>query len=467
MKLRRRADPIGMGTVNYWHVVAPSRPSRASELPSAVDVAIVGGGFTGLWTALQLQRREPGLSVVVLEARAVGHGASGRNAGYLTSWFHHSPQGLLALGRDVARGIHHAAVGSVQEVLDAIREFGIDCDLQGGPVLWTGSSASGARKIARDLAAIAELDSPTYREVSPEDLRKRIGSPVLEAGYEDTVAALANPAKLVRGLADALVARGLVLCEQTPVLAVEPGPDAVSVRTTRGTVKADRVVLARNAWAAEEEPFRRRVLPLFVYDVYTEPLSDDDWAAVGWEGREGILDRRFFLINIRPTVDGRIMFGGVDGRQPFAGRVSPRLDRVDTVFASLQDSFHRFFPMLRHLRMQFGHGGPLAMTPSLLPQVGSLEGGRILYSHGYCGHGVTQSNLCASIVVDLLVGVDTERSQFPFVGALPTPYPPEPLRYLGGKATLAEGRWLDQAGDAGRNVKDEPVLLRVANRLFS
>ena len=102
-----------------------------------------------------------------------------------------------------------------------------------------------------------------------------------------------------------------------------------------------------------------------------------------------------------------------------------------------------------------------------MPQVGTLDGGRVLYSHGYCGHGVTQSNLCAGIVVDLLVGADTERSRFPFVGALPQAYPPEPLRYLGGKATLAEGRWLDRAGDAGRSVKDEPVLLRLANRILS
>jgi glycine/D-amino acid oxidase-like deaminating enzyme len=464
---RGASDPIGFGTVPYWHVAAPTRPSRSHDLPARVDVAIVGGGFTGLWTALELQRREPSRSVVVIEAQSVGYGASGRNAGYLTSWFHHSPHALLALGRDVGRSIHHAAVDSVRSVLSTIDELDIDCDRQGGPVLWTGSNASGARKIARDLAAIAELESPTYREVSAADLRKRISSPVLEAGYEDTVAALANPAKLVRGLADRLVERGLVLCEQTSVQSIEARSDAVHVRTTRGTVRAEHVVMARNAWAAQEEPFRRRVLPLYVYDVYTEPLSKEDWAAVGWSGREGVLDRRFFLINYRPTVDGRIMFGGVDGRQPFAGRIAPHRDRVDGVFASLRASFDRFFPMLRHLRMQFGHGGPIAMTPSLMPQVGALDGGRVLYSHGYCGHGVTQSNLCAGIVVDLLLGADTERSRFPFVGPLPPAYPPEPLRYLGGKATLAEGRWIDRAGDAGRSVKDEPVLLRLANRLLS
>ena len=231
---RRRQDmnsvtapiPLGMGLVNYWHVVGPfiSRAGRASELPSAVDVAIVGGGFTGLWTALQLQRREPGLSVVVLEARAVGHGASGREANYLTSWFHHSPQGLLALGRDVARGIHHAAVGSVQEVLDVIREFGTDSDLQGGPVL---------------LERIERVGRPEDRPGSGR--HRRAGQPDVPGGLTRGPAQahrVAGPGSRVRGHGGhagqsgqagvrgwptrSFTAGGLVLCEQTPVLTVGP-----------------------------------------------------------------------------------------------------------------------------------------------------------------------------------------------------------------------------------------------------
>ena len=464
---RGAADPIGFGTVPYWHVVAPTRPSRSHDLPARVDVAIVGGGLTGLWTALELQRREPSRSVVVIEAQSVGYGASGRNAGYLTSWFHHSPHALLALGRDVGRSIHHAAVDSVRSVLSTIDELAIDCDRQDGPVLWTGSNASGARKIARDLEAIAELESPTYREVTAEDLRKRIHSPVLEAGYEDTVAALANPAKLVRGLADRLVERGLVLCEQTSVQAIEPRSGAVDVRTTRGTVRAEHVVLARNAWAAQEDPFRRRVLPLYVYDVYTEPLSEEDWAAVGWSGREGVLDRRFFLINYRRTPDGRLMFGGVDGRQPFGGRIQPDLDRVGDVFGAQRAALTRVFPSLADVRITFGHGGPIAMTPSLLPQVGLLCGGRVGYSHGYCGHGVAQSHLCTGILVDLLLGERTERSRYPFVDPTDRRYPREPLRWIGGRVTRAEGLWFDAAGDAGRSTADEPRLLRAVGRLLS
>jgi glycine/D-amino acid oxidase-like deaminating enzyme len=467
MKLATTQPAVGFGTVPYWHVTAPPRPTRMSEVPGMVDVAIIGAGFTGLWTALELRRREPTMSIAVFESQQVGYGASGRNAGYLTSWMHHSPQALLKLGRDTARAIHHAAVASVKDVLSTIRELELDCDLQDVPVLWTSSSSVGDRRIARDLAAIEELDSPTYRALSPEQLRRRVNTPVLSSGYEDSVAALVNPAKLVRSLADALVGGGLLLCEHTPVLEIDTIGNRLRLRTPTASVTASHAVLATNAWAASAEPFSRRVLPFYVYDIYTEPLSDADWERLGWAGREGVLDRRFFLINYRPTVDARVMFGGVDGRQPFGGHINPRMDRSVRVFAELRESFLRFFPYLSHVKMQFGHGGPIAMTPSLLPQVGTLDSGRILYSHGYCGHGVTQSNLCAGIVADLLLGKETERAAFPFVNTLPAKYPPEPLRSLGGLATLAEGRWFDRAGDEGRSTASEPTLLRTVTRLLN
>ena len=451
----------------YWAVTAQEAPIGVRDVPEAVDVAIVGGGFTGLWTALQLMRRQPGRRVALFEAQSVGFGASGRNAGYLMSWMHHSPQALLTLGVDTARSIHRAAVDSVREVITTIGEFGIDCDLMEVPVLWTSSNAASDRRISRDLEAIAQLDSPTYRQLTQSDLRSRVNCPVLSSGYEDRIAALVNPAKLVRGLACQLVERGLTLLEHTPVTRICESPGSVDVETPRGAVKAQHVVLARNAWASWHEPFRRRLSPYLAYDVYTEPLSEDDWKTVGWDGCEGMLDRRFFLINYRRTADGRIMFGGVDGRMPFGARISPNRDRDVAIFAELRAAFDRMFPALQHVKMQFGHGGPVAMTPSLLPQVGALDGGRVLYSHGYCGHGVAQSNLCATILADLMDGEHTERSQFPFVGALPRRYPPEPVRYLGALATRAEGRWFDRAGDEGHDSNSEPFLLRAVTKVLN
>ena len=461
------AASVGFGTVPFWHVSAPPRGVRRPVEPGETyDVAIVGGGFTGLWTAKHLLDRADGARIAIFEAHDIGYGASGRNAGVLTNWMGHSPGSLLKLGADVGRAIHRDAVQSVRDVVDYITTNAIECDLDEVSLLYVSSNAANDRRIRRDLDAAAAIGDEVYKELSGEELRRRIASPRLSSGFEDTVAATENPAKLVRGLADHLVARGVDLFELAPVSAIEVD-DRVTLNTAAGPVYAERVVLARNAWAAGDEPFRRRLLPFYVYDVITEPLSDAQWERLGWDGREPVNDRRFFLINYRRTPDGRLMFGGVDGRQPFGGRIQPDLDRVGDVFGAQRAALTRVFPSLADVRITFGHGGPIAMTPSLLPQVGLLCGGRVGYSHGYCGHGVAESHLCTGILVDLLLGERTERSRYPFVDPTDRRYPREPLRWIGGRVTRAEGLWFDAAGDAGRSTAEEPRLLKAVGRLLS
>ena len=451
----------------FWHVSAPRRRAARPVEPGAVyDIAIVGGGFTGLWTAKHLLERAPDARVAIFEAHDIGFGASGRNAGVLTNWMGHSPSALVKLGVPVGRAIHQDAVQAVRDVIDYIRRNEIDCDLDEVSLLYVASNAANDRRIRRDLEAAATLGADVYKELTGDELRRRIASPRMSSGFEDTVAATENPAKLVRGLADHLVAKGVQLFEMAPVLSIDVGQQ-VTLTTPAGPVHAERVVLARNAWGAADDPFRRRVLPFYVYDVITEPLTDDQWAELGWDGREPVNDRRFFLINYRRTPDGRVMFGGVDGRQPFGGRISPRLDRVGDIFAAQREVLTRVFPSLADVRITFGHGGPIAMTPSLFPQVGLLEGGRVGYSHGYCGHGVAQSHLCTGILVDLLLGESTERSRYPFVAASDRRYPVEPLRWIGGRVTRAEGLWYDAAGDEGRSTREEPRLLKAVGRLLT
>jgi glycine/D-amino acid oxidase-like deaminating enzyme len=437
------------------------------EAGSTYDVVVVGGGFTGLWTAKHLLERSAPISVAVLEADDIGSGASGRNAGILSNWMGHSPGSLVKLGTDTGAAIHQTAVQSVRDVIETVKERGLDCDLHEVSLLYVSSNAAGDRRIRRDLEAAKDLGSDIYQELTGDEVRARVDSPRLSSGYEDTVSATENPTKLVRALADDLVTRGLNLFERVQVLGVEVGTKRITVTTRDGPVFAEKVVLARNAWSAGAPPFRRSVLPFYVYDVITEPLSSAQWDELGWEGREPVNDRRFFLINYRRTPDDRLMFGGVDGRQPFGARVRPHMDRMAGVFSAQREALSRVFPSLSDVRIAFGHGGPIAMTPSLFPQVGLIGGGRVGYSHGYCGHGVAQSHFCTAILVDLLLGERTERSRFPFVNAPGRRYPPEPLRWLGGLATRAEGLWYDRAGDEGRPTSEEPKLLRLVSKLLS
>jgi glycine/D-amino acid oxidase-like deaminating enzyme len=464
----KRSARVGFGTVPYWHLSAPKRGLRRPlEAGARFDIVIIGGGFTGLWTAKHLLERAAPISVAVLEANDVASGASGRNAGILTNWMGHSPGSLINFGGDFAPAIHQAAVQSVRDVISIIRDRNLECDLDEVSLLYVSSNSAGDRRIRRDIEASQAMGSDIYKELSGEDLRSRINNPRLSSGYEDTVSATENPAKLVRALADDLVGRGLTLFERTQATRVSVGPKKITIMTQDGPLFADRVVLARNAWSATAPPFKRRLLPFYVYDLITEPLTDEQWATLGWVGREPVNDRRFFLINYRRTPDNRLMFGGVDGRQPFGAQIHPRLDRSVQIFKAQREALGHVFPSLSDVRISFGHGGPIAMTPTLFPQVGLLEDGRIGYSHGYCGHGVAQSHFCTAILVDLLLGEDSERSHFPFVNTLGRRYPREPLRWIGGQATRAEGLWYDRAGDEGRPTSEEPKLLRVVNKVLS
>jgi glycine/D-amino acid oxidase-like deaminating enzyme len=363
--------------------------------------------------------------------------------------------------------MHLAAEGSVREVIGFIKDAAIDCDLREVPMLIVSTNPTCDRRVRRDLAAAEKMGLTCYSALSRSELRERVNSPLLSSGYEDHVSGLVNPLKLVRGLADHLVSRGLSLFEHTPVRSLDTRSRPLALRTPTGTVSADRVLLARNAWSAQHRPFRRMVTPFYVYQAVTEPLSEADWRSVGWRGGEGVLDRRYFLIDFRPTADGRILFGGRDARQPYAARISASLDRSPAVLRLLRESFEQTFPQLRGLKFESFYGGPIAMTPNLLPQVGTLGDGRLAYSHGYCGHGMAQSNFCARIAVDLLMDRQNEDVSLPFVNRSLRGYPPEPLRWLGGWAARAEGRWNDDAAQLGRVSRDEPRLLKLANKLFA
>lgn len=433
---------------------------------STFDVAIVGAGFTGLWSAWHVLQSHPDLSVLVIEANQIGSGASSRNAGYLVPHFSASYTELeRSLDLSAASALAQAGMANLREVIALIKRLNIECDMVDADIVTVSTHPGFDRRIERDLKAAARMGIE-LTALTREDLRGRVASPVLTKGYT-TPGATVNPRKLVLGLAKVLAGRGVAFIEGTRVHDTVRNGESMSLRTSRGTVRAKRVLLAENAWAHQDRHFRRQVLPVYTYQAVTRPLTAEELRQLEWSGRSAFSDRRSILINFRLTADDRILFGGRDIVQFFAGRFSFKLDSNPRILALMRESFEYVFPHLGHVPFEVMWGGPIALTPDHLPKVGLCEDGFVAYAHGCGGHGVTQSHLWAGAAVDLMFGVATDRVRLPFTANLSSRFPLEPARFIGGTATLRQLRWYDDNIQAGRKGDREPPLMALANKIFS
>ena len=464
---RRRLARYGSNI--YWLETAPPRPpARRLEGRARYDVVIVGGGFTGLWTAYHLLSEEPGLRVALLEREEIGYGASGRNGGFSMTLLDMSLHHLVRNnGVEAARAVHEAAAKAVQLMADTVRREGIECELDYGGLLTVATNEAQERKIARDLAAAESIGAADIRPLTGEEVRARVNSPTYRMGFEEDHCAVLHPAKLVRGLADVAERRGLDIFEFVEVRALVPAAGGVRVVTEQGDVEAGQVVLALSAWAAHSSEFERDLAPVYTYVILTEPIPDELWKEVGWEGRQGIEDKRVHIHFTRRTRDGRILWGGRENIQTYGGDIGPHHDADDRVFHLLRGTFARTFPQLARVRFTHAWGGPVDITPTFMPVFGSTAGGRIHYGHGYCGHGVGPSHLGGQILTDLALRRWTERTELCFVNAPRGRWPREPARFIGGYLTRRESLWFDEAQEVGKGRHDEPRLLQLATKLFA
>lgn len=455
------------GSRIHWLETAPHTPSPPLEGGTRCDVAIVGGGFTGLWTAYELKIAAPALDVVVLEAAEIGHGASGRNGGFAMTLLDMSLAHLVDNhGAERARAAHEAVAGSVDAIGRVCAERGIDCDYVKGGLMVVATNEAQEVRVARDLEAASKLGLAGFEALTGAQCQQRVRSPTYRVGYHEEACAVVHPGKLVRGLARVLRDMGVRIYEGTPVTGTDRVCKAVALRTAGGQVEAEQAVFATNAWAAGIEPFRRKVVPLYTYVLLTEPLTDAQWADVGWQGREGIEDKRNYVHYYRVTGDGRILWGGGDGVIYSDVGIDPSRDRSVEVRASLERTFRATFPQLADLPIAAHWGGPVGITVPFLPYVGTLEDGRVHYGHGYNGHGVAPSHTAGCVLADRVLGRDRGFGPLPFVDTKEPAFPPKALTYLGA----ALSRWSllrqDRAMDAGTGGGDmDPWLLRVLKKL--
>ena len=411
-------------------------PQRAGlDEDSTADVAIVGAGFTGLWTAYYLLRADPSLRVVVLESQTAGFGASGRNGGWCSALFPTSLDKVAAASsRAGAVELVRAMHSTVDEVGEVAGAEGIDAGFRKGGTIVL---ARTPLQLKRAEAEIEHWRSWGFDESDQQLLgagaaRELLGaSDVMGATYTPHCAAL-HPGRLVRGLALAVERHGGVIYEGTRVLALEPG----LVKTTRGDVRARHVVRATEAYTAQLAGYRRDITPMYSSMLATEPLPQQVWDEIGLRRSETFADHRTLVIYGQRTVDDRFAFGGRGAPYHFGSRIEPAFDRDPQVFSTLWSVLTDLFPVIADRAVTHTWGGPLGVPRDFFPSVGLDPATGVGWAGGYVGDGVASTNLAGRTLADLIRGERTDITTLPWVGHRSRRWEPEPLRWLGTTAGL-------------------------------
>ncbi len=421
--------------LSLWHDRFPDSWDTRSPLPhdTAVDVAIVGAGYTGLWTAYYLSLHDPTLRIAVVEREVAGFGASGRNGGWCSALF---PTSWHRMARDATRAsvadMQAALEGSVDEVGRVAGAEGIDCGFtKGGSVALARNTAQLARADAQVREARAWGFGPeTLDLLSAEEALGRVHATRVLGAVTTSHCAALDPTRLVRGLALAVERRGVRVYEQTAALEVGPG----RVVTTHGTVTAEIVLPATEGYTAQLPGRRRELAPVYSLMLATEPLPDDVWDRIGLSGRPTFSDERHLTIYGQRTSDGRIAFGGRGAPYHFGSRVHPSYDRVPAVHDGLRDILVDLFPVLRDAAVTHRWGGNLGVPRDWYPSVGLDRATGMAWAGGYVGDGVATSNLAGRTVADLVLGRESGLTRLPWVRRRTRRWEPEPLRWLGVNA---------------------------------
>jgi len=457
-----------LGSTILWHeTLGPRRPRPPLTGTRTADVVIVGGGYTGLWSALHLKESAPDLDVVVLEAHDVSYGASGRNGGFAMTLLDFDLHRFAGnWGDEAAAHAHRAVARSVREIVDTVEAAGIDADLEHTGLLRVATNDAQLARVERERATAERLGLTGFDRLDQAGTRALLDSPSYLGGLTEADCAIVNPAKLAVGLAELAVARGVAVHEGSPVLDLSETPGGVVATTPHGQVRAETAILATNAWAHRHPQARGWSAPLYTYIVVTEPLSDAQWEAIGWQGRHGVEDARNYVHYFRPTRDGRILWGGTDAVYRYGGPISPRRDRHEAIRRRLEAELVTAFPQLGRVRFTHHWGGPISITGRFVPRIGSFDGGRVHYAFGYSGHGVAPAHTAGRILRDKVLGRDTEDTAVCFVDHPQTSFPPDPLTWVGAELTRRLLQRQDRKMDRGQDSGDvDPLLLRVLDRL--
>jgi glycine/D-amino acid oxidase-like deaminating enzyme len=445
----------------YWlaeaGAVAPAPPLAGDR---DADVVVIGGGFSGLWAAWQIKELEPEAQVVLLEADVCGHGPSGRNGGFCMPMWASLPSMRQRWGDAAALAVGLAADAAVHAVGEFCEAEQVDAWYRRGGYLQVSTAAAhddawaGAVESCRELGRVAESTaadgSDAVRALSSAEVAARCASPAFRGGAFYPACATVQPARLALGLRRRLLARGVELCEHSPVRALRDALDGVEARTAGGTVKANAAVLAIGAAAKSwRGPLRNRLTVASSHVVLTEPVPEL-LEQVGWTGGECITDSRALVNYFRTTPDGRIAFGWGGGRIAMGARLGGRAELDPAVVDSTAAHLRECFPGLAGRRLTHAWGGPIDASPTHLPLVLPLAGGRSFAVAGYTGNGVGPSHMVGRTLASLALDRRDDPSRLAFVDPSPPQVPPEPLQWLGGESIRLALMAKEDAELAGR-----------------
>ncbi len=433
----------------YW-TDRPERPEPRSPLTGIVprtDLLVVGAGFTGLWAAIAAKEADPGRDVVVVDAARLADGASGRNGGFVSPSLTHGLAQGIACWPDQVDTLERLGAENFAGWQASLTAYGIDADFHlPGEITAALSDHQVARiRQAHDLsrehgAEVELLDGPAVRAL--------VDSPVYRGGLREPKVGLVDPARLVWGLADAAERLGVRIHERSKVVGFAVQENGIRVTTEGGSIHAQRVIVGTGASRGPLARIRAFVLPVYDHILMTEPLSGAQLDAIGWGGREGMTDAGNQFHYYRRTLDDRVLFGGWDANYHFPGRIDPRLEQSGS-HTLLAEHFFTLFPQLDGLRFTHRWAGVIDTTSRFTPIFGRAYGRRVAYAVGYTGLGVCSTRFGARVALDLVDGLDTERTRLAMVRHKPMPFPPEPFRYAAVRATRAALAAEDRTGRRG------------------
>jgi glycine/D-amino acid oxidase-like deaminating enzyme len=452
----------GAAPVPYW-LDQPGAPEPEPPLrgPESADLAVVGGGYTGLWTALLAKEADPGRDVVLVEARRAAWAATGRNGGFCSASLTHGlGNGLERFPAELPL-LQRLGLRNLDAIEETVARYGIDCDFRRSGELavatapWQAEALAGEAQAARSMGAdVTLLDAAATRTA--------VNSPTYLAGLWDvTGCAIVDPARLAWGLRRACLEAGVRIYEHTPVTALseEAGSRRLVLTSPGGSVAARRVALGTGAFAPLLRRLRACLVPVYDYALMTEPLSDQQLASLGWQDRQGVGDSANQFHYYRLTADNRILWGGYDAVYHYGGQIAAALDQRPATFALLARHFFQTFPQLEGLSFTHSWGGVIDTCTRFCAFFGTARQGRLAYAAGYTGLGVGASRFGARVMLDLLGGTPTPLTELELVRTRPLPFPPEPLRSAG----IAMTRWSLARADRHDGRRD--LWLRTLDRV--
>jgi glycine/D-amino acid oxidase-like deaminating enzyme len=460
------------GGVSFWYRQA-GLPPRREPLPGtrAYDVCVVGGGFTGLWTAYYLKRARPGLRVAVLEREFAGFGASGRNGGWLSADLAGSRERYArAGGRERVVALQRVMFAAVDEVVRVAAAEGIDADIVKGGVLQVATNPAQRERLRGQVAAARSFgfEAADLRLLDAHERERRLRvAGALAAAYSPHCARI-QPARLVIGLARAVAALGVDIFESTTVTEIRPrgagvDRDAAIAVTDRGEVRAEYVIRATEGFTAALAGLRRRWLPMNSSMIVTAPLGRDAWERIGWRGAELLGDAAHAYVYAQRTADGRIAIGGRGVPYRFGSALDSRGVTQARTVAGLRRMLGRLFPAAADAPVEHAWCGVLGVPRDWCAGVEVDHAGGLGWAGGYTGNGVTAANLAGRTLCDLVLRRDTELTRLPWVGHRARPWEPEPLRWLGVRLVYALYRAADRREDAGKGAGEVDRAGRTSN----